>query len=31
MVTGAVKLAYGHAMGDEAAKKAGKEGVYGKQ
>lgn len=28
---GAARMAYGHAMGDEAMKAAGKEQVYGKQ
>ncbi|EPQ58583.1 hypothetical protein GLOTRDRAFT_36620 [Gloeophyllum trabeum ATCC 11539] len=31
MATGAAKLAYGHVAGDEAAKQAGKEAVWGKQ
>ena len=31
MATGAARLAYGHLAGDEAAKQAGKEAVWGKE
>ncbi|KAL0946976.1 hypothetical protein HGRIS_013126 [Hohenbuehelia grisea] len=31
MATGAAQLAYGHAMGDEATKTAGREALWGKQ
>lgn len=31
MAAGAARMAYGHAVGDETAKQAGKEAVWGKQ
>ena len=31
MTTGAARMAYGHLAGDEAAKQAGKEAVWGKE